>query len=136
MSGPLLTVTSVTIAAPDPRALAEFYGRLLGWSVAVAEPARAGFPPEDGWAQMSPPEGHVGPTLNFEYEQGFVPPVWPSKPGEQQLQTHLDIAVTDLSEAVSWAEGAGARQAEFQPQEQVRVMLDPAGHPFCLFVSD
>ena len=136
MTRPLLRVTSVTIAAPDPRALAEFYGRLLGWPVAISEPARAGFPPEDGWAQMGPPEGEVGPTLNFEYEQGFVPPVWPSQPGEQQLQTHLDIAVAELAEAVSWAEDAGARQAEFQPQEQVTVMLDPAGHPFCLFVSD
>jgi hypothetical protein len=25
--------------------------------------------------------------------------------------------------------------AQIQPQEDVRVMLDPDGHPFCLFVS-
>ncbi len=61
--------------------------------------------------------------------------MWPSRPGEQQLQTHLDIAVADVEEAVTWAEGAGARRAEYQPQDHVRVMLDPAGHPFCLFLS-
>jgi catechol 2,3-dioxygenase-like lactoylglutathione lyase family enzyme len=136
MSQPVLRVTSVTVAAPDPRSLAEFYSRLLGWPIAVTEPARPGFPPEDGWAQMGPPDGQVGPTLNFEYEQDYVAPVWPSRPGEQQLQTHLDIAVADVAEAVAWAEGAGARQAEYQPQDHVRVMLDPVGHPFCLFLSD
>ena len=26
----------------------------------------------------------------------------------------------------------GAEVAEWQPQDNVRVMLDPAGHPFCL----
>jgi hypothetical protein len=29
----------------------------------------------------------------------------------------------------------GAEQASYQPQEHVRVMLDPAGHPFCLYVD-
>ena len=27
----------------------------------------------------------------------------------------------------------GATVAEFQPQDDVRVLLDPAGHPFCLY---
>jgi catechol 2,3-dioxygenase-like lactoylglutathione lyase family enzyme len=124
MKQPSLRVTSVTIAAPDPRELAAFYSRLLGRPVTTAV---------DGWAQMRPPEGEPGPTLNFEYEAGYVPPVWPSVEGAQQLQTHLDIAVDDLGAAVAWAELAGAEQAGYQPQDDVRVMLDPAGHPFCLF---
>jgi Glyoxalase-like domain len=28
---------------------------------------------------------------------------------------------------------AGARPAGVQPREHTRVMLDPAGHPFCLY---
>ena len=32
-----------------------------------------------------------------------------------------------------WPGLSGARPAELQPQADVRVMLDPAGHPFCLF---
>jgi catechol 2,3-dioxygenase-like lactoylglutathione lyase family enzyme len=130
-----MRVTSVTISAPDPRALAAFYSALLGWPVTTSEPARPGFPAEDGWAQMRPPDPGAGPTLNFEYEQHFVPPVWPSVDGEQQIQTHLDIAVTDLDSAVAWAEQTGATVAGHQPQAEVRVMLDPAGHPFCLFLA-
>ena len=34
--------------------------------------------------------------------------------------------------AVEDALGKGATLAEHQPQDDVRVMLDPAGHPFCL----
>jgi hypothetical protein len=29
----------------------------------------------------------------------------------------------------------GAVVAEYQPQRHVRVLLDPAGHPFCLWVA-
>jgi catechol 2,3-dioxygenase-like lactoylglutathione lyase family enzyme len=131
-----MRVTSVTISAPDPRALAAFYSALLGWLVTSSEPARPGFPAEDGWAQLRPPTPDAGPTLNFEYEQEFVPPVWPSVDGEQQIQTHVDIAVTDLESAVSWAQQAGATLAGYQPQTDVRVMVDPAGHPFCLFLTN
>ncbi|CAA9542747.1 MAG: hypothetical protein AVDCRST_MAG87-216 [uncultured Thermomicrobiales bacterium] len=53
--------------------------------------------------------------------------------GKQQITAHLDIAVDDLETAVAWAVEAGARPAAFQPQDDVRVMLDPVGNPFCLF---
>jgi catechol 2,3-dioxygenase-like lactoylglutathione lyase family enzyme len=125
----------VTIGAPDPRRLAAFYARMLDWPVAVEEPPRPGNPPEDGWAQVRPPEGKTGPTLNFEYEAVYSPPVWPSEPGRQHITAHLDIAVDDLGPAVEWAVAAGATVASYQPQEDVRVMLDPAGHPFCLFLG-
>ena len=74
-------------------------------------------------------------SLNFEFEVEYVPPVWPSEPGKQQIMEHLDIAVENLEEAVAWAVDAGATLADYQPQEGVRVMLDPAGHPFCLFLA-
>ena len=106
---------------------------MLGWPIAVEEPARPGYPPEDGWAQMRPPDGKIGPRLNFEYEAEYTRPVWPSEPGQQHTTIHLDIAVDDLGAAVAWAIEAGAALAEYQPQENVRVMIDPAGHPFCLF---
>jgi hypothetical protein len=63
-----------------------------------------------------------------------VPPTWPA--GEQQqMQLHLDVQVDDLAAATGFALGAGATLAAFQPQDDVRVMPDQAGHPFCLFTS-
>ena len=47
---------------------------------------------------------------------------------------HLDIRVDDLDAAGALAVAAGAVLAEHQPQDDVRVYLDPAGHPFCLFL--
>lgn len=135
MAQPTLRVTSVSIAAPDPRELAAFYSRLLGVPVTSSEGPRPGRPPKDGWAQIRPAEGQAGPALNFEYEAEYVPPVWPSVDGRQQLQTHIDIAADDLAAAVAWAVHSGARLADYQPQDDVRVMLDPVGHPFCLFLA-
>ena len=45
------------------------------------------------------------------------------------------VEVDDLEQAVAYAVEVGAEQAEYQPQETVRVMLDPAGHPFCLYTD-
>jgi len=132
---PTLRVTSVTIGAPDPRALAAFYARLLCWTVTAEDPPRPGFPPEDGWAQVRPPEGEEGPRLNFEYEAEYTRPAWPSVAGKQHVTQHLDIAVTDLDTSVGWAIEQGATLAGYQPQDDVRVLFDPAGHPFCLYVG-
>ncbi len=52
------------------------------------------------------------------------------------MMIHLDIGVDDLDAGVAWALGAGATVAEHQPQDGVRVMIDPAGHPFCLFTTE
>lgn len=47
----------------------------------------------------------------------------------------MDVTSVTISAAVAWAIQAGAVLAGYQPQEHVRVMLDPAGHPFCLFTA-
>ena len=128
-SRPTLTVTSVTIACPAPRELAAFYAKLLDTSVGEEEPPREGEPPEAGWAQLR--AGEL--TLNFEWDRHWARPVWPSQSGAQTATEHLDIMVDDLQGAIDWASECGATAAEFQPQEDVRVMIDPQGHPFCLF---
>jgi hypothetical protein len=51
------------------------------------------------------------------------------------MSIHLDIKVSDLAAAGEHALAAGAVLAEYQPQDDVRVYLDPAGHPFCLFLN-
>ncbi|MFJ9737337.1 VOC family protein [Streptomyces sp. NPDC101166] len=114
----------VVLEAPDPRALARFYAGLLGWEI-VKEDA-------DG-AAVVPPEG-VG-YLGFQFSEGFVAPVWPAREGARRITMHLDFEVVDLRAAVAHALALGAREADHQPQANVRVLLDPAGHPFCLYVD-
>ena len=48
---------------------------------------------------------------------------------------HLDIHVDDLVEGGAHVLAVGATLADFQPQDDVRVYFDPAGHPFCLFIQ-
>lgn len=61
----------------------------------------------------------------------YRPPTWPS--GDVPKQIHLDLAVTDLDQAVEQARRIGASLAPHQVDPaRWRVLLDPAGHPFCL----
>ncbi len=119
-----LTLSGIVLDTSDAQALASFYQRLLGWSRSQDEP---------GWVKLADPAG--GPGLSFAEESDHVPPVWPAAPGSPQMQLHLDIAVADLDKAGNHAIACGARLAEFQPQQDVRVFLHPAGHPFCLFLQ-
>jgi hypothetical protein len=128
-----LQVTSVTIGSQRPHDLAHFYARLLTLPVTADDPPVPDDPSRGGWAQIRPPVSGSGPTLNFEYEQHFKPTSWPSVADGHNATQHLDIAVDDLDAAVDWAVAQGATLAEVQPQEGVRVLLDPEGHPFCLF---
>ncbi len=56
--------------------------------------------------------------------------------GQATLQLHLDVQVNDLPGALAHALACGARLAEYQPQDDVRVCLDPVGHPFCLWLDE
>jgi catechol 2,3-dioxygenase-like lactoylglutathione lyase family enzyme len=128
-----MRITGAVLDAADPVRLAAFYERLLGWTEVEREGPRPGFPPEDGWVKL---RGSSGDKLEFQWEAQYVPPTWPPVPGEQQMMIHLDIGVDDLEHGVTWALELGATLAEHQPQQDVRVMIDPAGHPFCLFRAD
>jgi hypothetical protein len=44
-------------------------------------------------------------------------------------------AVSDLDGSVAWALDQGAALAEYEPQDDVRVLLHGAGHPFCLYLG-
>lgn len=133
MPGPTLRASSVTIGTSQPRKLARFYSELLAWPVTADEEPGPDEPANGGWAQVGPPSGVTGPTLNFEFERHFRRPVWPSVEGQQTASQHLDIEVDDLATGTDWAVRCGATLAEHQPQPAVRVLLDPDGHPFCLF---
>ena len=118
---------------PDPRRLGDFYRDLLGYEYRPGDET-----PEEGedWLVIRPAGGGHG--LAFQANAEYVPPVWtpePDRPGDQQMMLHLDFEVTDLAEATARAQALGATLPEHQPQDDVRVLLDPAGHPFCLYTS-
>ena len=121
---PTFRLTAPVLGTPDPRGLARFYQRLLGWPIGRDEP---------DWVTLRPPGGGAG--LSFQAEKAYARPTWPAGPGDQQMMMHLDIEVDDLEAAGAHAVAAGAVLADYQPQEDVRVYLDPAGHPFCLWVG-
>jgi catechol 2,3-dioxygenase-like lactoylglutathione lyase family enzyme len=112
----------VVVDSPDPQALARFYSDLLGWPIWKSDPEGAALDLGQG----------VG-YLSFQLNPDYVRPTWPGEPDRQQMMLHLDFEVTDLADAVGHARELGAEQASFQPQDNVRVMLDPDGHPFCLY---
>jgi catechol 2,3-dioxygenase-like lactoylglutathione lyase family enzyme len=114
----------VILEAPDGSALAQFYSSLLGWPVDHEDP---------GGAAIQVP----GTTsyLGFDSCPDYKAPTWPAQPGRQRQMMHLDFGVDDVAQAVAAALALGATLADFQPQDNVRVLLDPAGHPFCLYLD-
>jgi predicted enzyme related to lactoylglutathione lyase len=117
------TYTGAVLDAPDARALADFYRQLLDWDLAEDSP---------DWVVLRAPDGSA--RLSFQTEPKYRRPTWPTRDGDQQMMSHLDIHVDDLEAEVARAVELGAEVADFQPQEQVRVCFDPVGHPFCLWL--
>jgi hypothetical protein len=123
-SAPRLSIATVVLDCIDAHGLAEFYCRLLGWEITFSEP---------GWVLLRSPYGGTG--LAFQSEPWYQPPVWPEEPSRPHKMLHMDFRVNDLESGEAHALAVGATLAAYQPQDGVRVFLDPAGHPFCLFVD-
>ena len=117
---------SFTLDCKAPRELAKFYSKLLGWTVVPVQ--------DEDYVIIAPPGTNHGayPGITFQRNPDYKPPVWPDEPDAQQQMAHLDFAVNDLEKAVEYATHCGAKIADKQFSGGWRVMLDPAGHPFCL----
>jgi hypothetical protein len=110
----------ICLDCEDPAGLAAFWAALLGGEVT---------PVSDDVVVV----GNKGTPVAALRVPGYQPPTWPS--GEIPKQMHLDLSVGvgDLDAAEAEAIRLGARRADEQPRpRRWRVMLDPAGHPFCL----
>jgi predicted enzyme related to lactoylglutathione lyase len=120
----------IVLDCPDPRALGEFYAKILGWGIESAEDDWVTLEPPGGGISADHPRGHV--SLAFQKVESYQAPTWPEGPRPQQF--HLDFDVADIEEAEPRVLAAGATVAEHQPSESgsFKVYLDPAGHPFCL----
>ena len=125
----------------DPRRLADFYHRLLGY------PYGPGFDPsarrradqtddEVDWVLLEISPG--GPHLAFQQVDELPESTWPTTDVPQQL--HLDLTVPDkevLAEQHRRALDLGARllvDESDDPDEPIYIYADPDGHPFCIFV--
>lgn len=119
----------VAIDCADAGPVARFYERLLGFELRDFEPP--------SWAQLWNPAGGV--HINVQGETWYdEAPTWPEQADEQAKMLHFEVEVDDLEAAVATALEAGGTEASWQPPdrdpERIRIMLDPAGHPLCLFL--
>jgi len=119
-TSPVARLASVSLDCADPSALASFYSSMFGMPQAFAA--------DDGHF-IAISDGSL--YVTFVRTDDHVAPTWP-EPGQLQ-QMHLDLAVADLDAAVASAVELGARVADHQPNpDGWRVLIDPAGHPFCV----
>lgn len=106
----------------DSEALSDFYAKLLGWTK---------FHYDAEWIIVVS-EDKEGVPLVFQQVDTYEKPTWPSEQGKQQQMVHLDFYVDNVEESVEYALSCGATVAKKQFNNIWRVMLDPAGHPFCI----
>ena len=107
-------LVAVSLDCADPQLLADFYRAALGG--------------RQLWAKESSVAVEVpGAVLVAQRVDGYVPPIWPGS-----SLVHLDLTASDLDVAAERMVALGATWPEEQPDPRWRVLLDPAGHPFCL----
>ena len=116
-----IRLSSVVLDCRDANQLADFYAALLGWEKHSQDPE---------WIFVKQKDRY--PLLLFQQTNEYLAPVWPDTPDQQQKSVHLDFGVSDLEQAVKHALQCGAKKAEVQYSDHWIVMIDPAGHPFCL----
>ena len=116
----------IDCAPSDFEAMVAFYRDLFGIEVLDKEPR---------WAMVGDPD--AGMNINIQAEDWYVAPVWHEQADAPAKMMHFEIEVGDVAGAVARAISLGAREAPNQPTDRdastLRVMLDPAGHPFCLW---
>ncbi|MFF3553706.1 VOC family protein [Streptomyces tsukubensis] len=122
-TAPAIRLLSVDFDCPDPVELARFYGEALGLPVVHSS---------DDFVLL----GREGsPGLGFIRVADYRRPTWPDP--SQGKQAHMELGVDDLAAARARMLALGAVEPPAQPHpEQRTVLLDPAGHPFCLSTQD
>ncbi len=113
---PVAKLAMVTLDAPDASALGDFYSAVLGWPVAYSD---------ENYAMLTGPSHALGFGTIPDYKR----PDWPD---DGHKQFHLDLAADDIEAAATRCIELGATRADPQPGETWVVLIDPAGHPFCL----
>ena len=130
----------VVLDCEDARSLAEFYRQLLGLDYRPGDEAPASGEPDphgSDWLVLRGPDDR--PQLAFQQVAELPRPTWPE--GEHPQMLHLDLTVPSSEELTAQHDrslqlGATMLYDRFaDPDEPLYVFADPAGHPFCIFVS-
>ena len=103
--------------------LSAFYEKLLGWTR---------FRGEEYTVLVNLEQTGTPTWITIQQVDDYVPPVWPATLDMQQQMAHLDFHVQDVEEGVKYALACGASRSAYQYDDRWRVMIDPAGHPFCI----
>ena len=131
---------AVVLDATNAREVAEFYRELLGYEYRPgdeAPPPEQPDPSGEDWLVLRDRTGDA--RLAVQYVAELPRSTWPESGVPQQL--HLDLTVPDIDELARQRERAlslGAKvllDRSADPDEPLYVFADPAGHPFCIFVS-
>ncbi|MDF6021302.1 VOC family protein [Streptomyces sp. JH34] len=116
---PAIRYLAVTFDCSDPAELSRFYSEALNLPVTLST---------DDFVLLAR-EG--SPGLGFYRVDDYRPPSWPGP--SVPKQAHLELGVDDLDVALARLIALGAVEAEVQPlPDRRRILLDPAGHPFCI----
>ena len=110
---------AMTLDCPDPQSLAAFYQAATGWEKVFDT---------HEYVYLA---GAGSLQVGFQRVGNQQQPSWPS----QVAQAHLGLSVPDLDQAEAQLLALGATKASPQPNEAImRVLIDPAGHPFYVYV--
>jgi catechol 2,3-dioxygenase-like lactoylglutathione lyase family enzyme len=131
---------AVVLDATNAREVAEFYRELLGYAYRPGDerpPPGQPDPQGEDWLVLRDRTGDA--RLAVQHVAELPASTWPAAEVPQQL--HLDLTVPDVDELAAQRERVltlGAKlllDRSSDPDEPLYVFADPAGHPFCIFVS-
>lgn len=110
-----MRIAGLSLDCADPSELGTFYQQLLGGEILWANDDSVGI-------------RAAAVVLIAQRVSPYTEPDWPGT-----SIVHLDLAADpNLESAVANAIRLGARPANPQRDDRWRVLLDPAGHPFCI----
>ena len=115
----------VTLDSRNAEEHADFYQKLLGWTTRFTNT-------DNDSKFVGIVNDATGIVLLFQENDAYISPVWPSEQGQQQQMAHLDFFTEDMEKDVTHAIACGAKLAQTQFSDKWRVLIDPAGHPFCI----
>ena len=116
---PILDLAAVIVDCRDASPMLAFYQAACGGKIVRRDDDLT-------WLKVG------GVRVIFREVEDYQAPTWPSS--DIPMQVHLDFFADDLDETETLLRELGATTPDHQPHrgDGLVIMLDPAGHPFCI----